>query len=48
MNKKQCLYICISGKLDHKHMNFTKNKGEYLVILIIKESLHQKLIILNI
>ena len=29
-------------------MNFTKDKGEYLVILIIKESIHQKLIILNI
>lgn len=29
-------------------MNVIRDQGKYLVILIIKESIHQKLIILNI
>ena len=36
------------GKLDYKHINVTRDKGDYLVILVISESIHQKLIILNI
>lgn len=35
------IYICISGKLDYKHINVTRNKGDYLVILIIRDSIHK-------